>query len=749
MKKFLKHKDLISLFVILLSVFVFFYPFFLQNKLPIPADTVIGLYNPFRDLYAKEYPNGIPYKNFLITDPVRQQYVWKKLSIEMYKKGQLPLWNSYEMAGKPLLANFQSGVFYPLNVILFIQPFFMSWSFYIVLQMTLAGIFMYFYLKQLRVSTEARVLGSTTWIFSGFFIAWLEWGNIIHTVLWLPLILLSVHRIFESGNHKKEFMWLVVLLVGLCSAFFAGHLQSFIYIVIFIVPYILLLWFSQRHSLNKLFLLFLDFLIFVMISSIQWLPTLQFINLSGRMSDQSIISAGWFIPFENLIQFVAPDFFGNPSTLNYYGVFNYGEFIGYAGIVSLLLAIYGGIFRKDKKTYFFALAILLSLLFSTKNVISEIPFIFKFPLISSAQPTRLLFITCFSIAVLAAFGLDYFQKVKSRVFVPITVVGVAICVLWAATIFLPQLMPGPQEVSIAQSNLRLPTILFILFSLLLLAYEHINIKMARHVILFLLITFAVLDLLRFGWKYTPFVEKSYVFPNTQITTYLSRDPDLFRIAATDNQILPPNFATTYNISSIEGYDPLYLSNYASVIAANERSDHSISEPFGFNRIITPRNIETNLIDFLNVKYVLSFNELDSSRYAKVLEEGKTKLFENKNVLPRAFFVTNVMYVTDRQKVAQGMYNANLKNTAFSVGLKKDEKAYSQGTVKILEYDAGKIVLLTENKGVGFLVLSEVYYPTFKAKIDSKEVRIQQVNNAFRGIQIPKGSHVVTLTGGLF
>ncbi len=63
--------------------------------MPIPADTIVGLYHPFKDLYAKEYPNGIPYKNFLTTDPVRQQYPWRSLTIDNEKNGKLPLWNCF------------------------------------------------------------------------------------------------------------------------------------------------------------------------------------------------------------------------------------------------------------------------------------------------------------------------------------------------------------------------------------------------------------------------------------------------------------------------------------------------------------------------------------------------------------------------------------------------------------------------------------------------------------------------------
>src|SRR5690348_1001526 len=116
-------KRFIPFLILAAIVVVFFRQFFLQNLLPIPADTIVGLYNPYRDLYAKNYPRGIPFKNFLITDPVRQQYPWRLESVLQEKMGQLPLWNPYQFAGSPLLANQQSAAFFPFNLLLFVLPF--------------------------------------------------------------------------------------------------------------------------------------------------------------------------------------------------------------------------------------------------------------------------------------------------------------------------------------------------------------------------------------------------------------------------------------------------------------------------------------------------------------------------------------------------------------------------------------------------------------------------------------------------
>ena len=88
----IKNKFLV--FIILATV-IFFYPFLLQGKIPIPADTILGLYHPWRDNVWEGKTAGIPFKNYLITDPVRQQYVWRNLAVSQLLKGSLPLWNPF------------------------------------------------------------------------------------------------------------------------------------------------------------------------------------------------------------------------------------------------------------------------------------------------------------------------------------------------------------------------------------------------------------------------------------------------------------------------------------------------------------------------------------------------------------------------------------------------------------------------------------------------------------------------------
>lgn len=764
-KKLSKNKIFITIFFIIFLVF--FYNFFIRGFLPVPSDAIVGLYHPFRDLYVSTFPSGIPFKNFLITDPVRQIIPWKFIAIESIFKLKLPLWNPYEMTGTPLLANFQSGPFYILNLVFLLKPFYVSWGFFIFLQPLLAAIFTFYYVCNLGISRKAAFLGGLTFSFSGFFVAWLEWGNILHTALWLPLILLSVDKIIivERENEKipnakykilktQRYGWPIVFVFSLVSAFFAGHLQTFFYLFILSLFYLIARLIQFRKSLKVCMLFIVCYLLFIILTAVQWLPTLQFILLSARNIDQvNRLNAGWFIPWQNLIQFLAPDFFGNPTTLNYWGVWNYGEMVGYVGVLPLIFASFAIFKRYDRKTIFFGTVFFLCLIFSLPTFFAKLPFILNIPFLSTAQPTRLLVLTDFSLAILTALGFEYFDKTKKGISEILLFFLAAILFIWAFIFYLNSRMNwiSEENILIAKRNMILPTILFAISSFFICLFSRLK-KNSRSALIFYLIFFllTVLDLLRFAFKFTPFTNKNYFFPQTKIINFLENQQKPFRIVSADSRIFPPNLSSFYKIESIEGYDPLYLLNYGEFIAALERNKPNIDLPLGFNRIITPHNIDSKFIDILNVKYALSLNDLSSSKFKKVFQEGQTRVYENKNVYPRAFFVNNLLIGKSKIETLSAMFGNKLDKTAIINDANVLPKSnLSIGEIDFIKYENDKIQLSVRNNGDGFLVLTDSFYPGWHALIDGAQVRIYKTDYAFRGIFVPSGRHQVLFYMSLF
>ncbi|MEK7502084.1 MAG: YfhO family protein [Patescibacteria group bacterium] len=756
MKKFL-YPGLI--FVVIL---LFFWQVFLKGLLPIPADTIVGLYYPFRDIYSKTNPNGVPFKNFLITDPIRQQYPWKKIVVDLEKDWEMPLWNPYNSTGTPLLANSQSSPFYAFNFIFFILPFRVAWTIFIFLQPLLAGLFLFFYLKKLKLKDSASFFGAISFSLSGFVIAWLEWGTIIHTALWLPLILLSIDKIVLSirhqvlnKNNKKTLLWSLIYFFSLTSSFFSGHLQTFFYVFIFSIAYFFVRWIQHKKNKNILLAYLILNTLFLILTSVQWLPTLKLIEISARNIDVvDYLTPGWFVPWQNMIQFIAPDFFGNPTTLNYWGIWNYGEFIGYTGIATLLMAFFALFFRKDKKTLFFGAAFFLSLIFAFPTFFAKIPFEIKIPLISTAQPTRLIFITSFCLSILGALGFDHFlkTKLKAKIIYAISFFSLVFVGLWLFVMKFYENIISLENINVAKQNLILPTIFFIAVSLILIFeifVDRTTLKGSKMLKLttYLIILILVFDLLRFGWKFTPFTKSEYLFPSTKITSFLQKQQGQFRVMSADKRILPPNFSIMYKIQTLDGYDPLYLRRYGELIAALERGEPNINPPFGFNRIINPLNYSSSLIDLMNVKYILSIDPITDSKFSEIFRDGSIKIYENKSVIDRAFFVEKTITSKSKQETINEIFNKelNFKKSAIVENVINDDlfnKNWSSGDMKFLKYSENKVTLRTKNIGDGFLVFTDAYYPNWRAKIDGKQTEIYLTNFNYRGIVVPSGEHEI-------
>lgn len=774
--------DKFFLSLLLLLSLIFFYPFLLKGLLPIPADTIVGMYHPYLDLSWGGFANGVPYKNFLITDPVRQQFVWRYLAVDAIKKGSLPIWNPYSFSGTPLLANFQSAVFYPLNFIFFILPFNLAWGILVMLQPILGGIFMYLYLKSLNLGKLSSFLGAFVFSYSGFFIVWLEWNTIGHVIIWLPLSLLSIEKIFQNialwhpprrsslqdkpfghlpgvakrllegvFRNKQVISWSIIYIFSLASSFFAGHIQIFFYSFLVIIGYTIIRVLSLQKNKLKVYLLFVTcYLLFALITSVQWVPTLKFILQSSREFDQGTwLKEGWFIPFAHLIQFIVPDFFGHPATLNYWGVWNYGEFVGYIGIIPLIFALYAIFYRRDKKALFFGALVFLGLVFSLPTPLARLPFELNLPLISSSQPTRLIFVIDFALSILTALGFDRLLKDKSlkRNLYILLPVGIILYIIWMVALF-PQifgLLDLKENLKIGTRNLILPTLIFTV-SAILMIIDSIKIKFnlsMLFVICYLLIV--VFDLYRFGWKFTPFNRSEWIFPKTQILSYLQNNNLQGRIMSLDRGILPPNFSGFYKLQDVAGYDPLYFDVYNKLVSS-WNAGKPVLKSSAFNRIVTPENPDSVIADLLSVRYILSLSPLIGSNYKLILKEGKTNLYENVKALPRIYFVNKVIKVENQIDELSKIFEIknDLRSTAVSSSQIQvsDLSLTANDSISILDYEDNYVKINLHANATRLLVFTDIFSNIWRAYLDKQETRIYRVNYALRGVIIPEGDHII-------
>lgn len=725
-----------------LIVFAFFLPNLLLVKLPVPADSLLGLYHPWRDNSYQDYSAyKFPIKNPLITDPIKQTYPWRQVSIHNIKNFKLPLWNPYSFSGQPLLANVQSATLQVLNIFYLVFPFKISWAIQIISQALLTSFFMYLFLKNRGLSFTASTFGAVTLAFSGFFVAWLTWGTVISVAMWLPLILFMVDKL----TNKITTLPFFILTFALFQTFVSGHTQTAVYILLATILYSTLQMIKIKSFKFALFI-FLSMVTALLLSAIQILPALEFVSFSNRQLDQSYWQGrqDWFLPLQNLAQLVAPDFFGNPATNNYWGTWNYAEFVSYVGIVPLFFAFIA-IAKPNKNTVFFITLLTASFLLALENPVSKIPYVFKIPLISSFQPSRIIFLIVFTLTSLSAYGFEiFFRKKKKDLSLSISLLLTAtiislICFTKISANIFPNIN-GQSASQVAFRNLAVPLLLSSFTIIICLVSNSRN---RRGFLIAIVFALSVFDLFRFAYKFTPFVKESLIFPGTKTTDYLQNQQRPFRVMTADRRIVDPNTLTAYRIESVSGYDPIYLKDYAVLV--NSWQNDKVSDSASFNRIITPQNYQNQLTDLLNVKYLLSLEEIDNDRFKKLFEEGQTKIYENKNVLPRAFFPRQVKKIENEKQVLEKLMDkkTDISKIAYSQDIEFESQNLST-SAQIIKYSDQGLSIKTSTNIQAPLFISNVFYPGWKAFLDNREVPIGKMNYMFQSVNIPEGIHLLEL-----
>jgi len=67
-----------------------------------------------------------------------------------------------------------------------------------------------------------------------------------------------------------------------------------------------------------------------------------------------------------------------------------------------------------------------------------------------------------------------------------------------------------------------------------------------------------------------------------------------------------------------------------------------------------------------------------------------------------------------------------------------------GTLEVIQYSPNSVKIGVHTSAQAFLVLSDMYYPGWQAKIDKLPAVLYRSNGIFRGVIVPEGQHIVTM-----
>lgn len=728
-----KKETILSFFISSAITLAFFYKV-IAGFVPFPGDLLLGEVKPWSTYsYFGYNPGSIPNKA-QYPDVIRQLYPWKILAIDELKNGMPPLWNPYNLSGSPLLANFQSAPYYPLNILYVFLPSLAAWTILVMLQVLLSLWFTYLYARKLSVSPLASWFAGISYAASLYMTVIVEYNTIGHAILWLPLIFLSIEYLKEKWTKS----WRLIFIFSLSSAALAGHPQIFFYL--------LLMTWLYCFVRKRAFMLFFYSLLSIGIAAIQYIPGLELIQNAARneINPTDVVNKLLIKPWQ-LLMLAFPNIFGNPATRNYWPADTYAGKVTSIGLIPLFFVPALLRIRQNSLIKLFLSIIVFVLILVTANPLTHILANTSIPLWSTSNPTLMTFLLAFALSVGCALGIDAWTKEKhsvgrlrNRIF--LVVIGFTITILLT---FNRAVIYG-----------------FILALAILVAFT-VAIRKPKfiHLALLFLLSVHMADLFIQFHKFNPMVPSSYVYPPAPVIEFLKQKKDLSRVWGYGNALLEPNLATQLRLYSSDGYDPLYPrwygefingSKYGSIEEAS-RSDAMIVPGFGELDLSNNTN-RLRVLDALSVRYILDRAENASTvktfppnRFRLVYEQDGWKIFENLLAGPRAFIAQSIETYEEKEEFARAFFRSEFDPTKTVLVEKTANLSLSKpqgGTAEIQSYTPNEITIQSQTTTDSLLFLSDTYYPGWLATIDGKETEIIKANYAFRSVVVPSGNHTV-------
>jgi len=527
----------------------------------------------------------ITFTNLILTglDVFTYFYPYRAYSAQALLAGRIPLWNPYLFGGVPFLANMQAAVLYPLHwpLLPLFPPKAVSLS--VVLHVFLAALFTYLYARlSLGLGPASGFAAACVFALGGYLGAQVEHLNQLNVLAWFPLLLLLFDRACASGRPAS--MAALGLAVGL--QFLAGHVQSSYIVLAALGLYALFpaLWgwwkgeegWSER--LRKALAVYLGGVFWgVMLAAAQLIPTAELSRLSVRSGGLSYREAVSFSLKPHLLPLSLLPTFGRVSVFT--------EYIAYAGLLGLGLAVWGGMRSRHPRRVFFVFLAALGLFLALGGYNPFYFLLYKAVpgLAFFRAPARWLFLYAFGVGILAGLGVEVLECLwrerGSRFRMGIPVLLAFLCgELFLASRSLPYNHPTAPEA----------------FSSLRTAPAHLLVARSQEAPFRILslsdLTFDPGDLGEIRQMLSPQLPPQAVYD--------------YVVATKEKEILAPNLPLLYGLQSLDGYDggvlPLrcYLDLERLFLAEEDLS------PDGRLRERLRRIPAGRFLSLLNVRYVI-------------------------------------------------------------------------------------------------------------------------------------------------
>lgn len=661
----------------------------------------------------------------------------------------IPFWNPFTFSGMPFFADIQTGFFYPLNRILdlFVSngklPF-AALELVIILHFIISQLNTFYLSRKLGISKYGAMLAAIGYSFSMLMICHTIHPMIIYQLAWFPLV---IGLLYSSFKMNKIYLGIISgLVLGL--SILAGHPQTILYEFIFIGFFALgfLIKSFKSNDLNTIKIIISTLLTFILaygIFAVQLLPAQELAGLSQRAEINYDKATEGSFYFKQALTSVVPNLFGKVSgedlrNSSFYlqfkgvqGIHFFWETSYYFGVLILALGFFKILIGyRDFKVIILASLSLLGFLFAMGSNSFIFDIFYNLPYISTFRmPGRIMFFAILGFSLLAGMGFDSLlennKKHKKELIIAFAIPLIMTIIVASGSLY--ENFNTPLNLQDAISS-RATGSIFILALGLIITYLTLTKKLSISISGSLLIIILFFDLYSVGEDFNKSpqnpteiqIPNGYKMPKQFINSFTPKLPDdIFRVNMRLYQpirymAMKRNQGMVDKIMLIEGYNPLLLQRVNPPMPNKDLNMDILNVRYsiGIDRTINAPRFYENMDRFGNAWFVNKIVETDSSHIKGLMESGeydlkKTALFESP---------------------------MNFKS------IEEDPEA----EIKCISYENNRIEYKIRNSTDGFLILSEIYYPSWKAKVNKIDTKVNLVDYCFRAIHLKKGENNVII-----
>jgi hypothetical protein len=688
-------------------------------------------------------------------------FLWPmyRFSARSLRAGEAPLWNPHLYGGAPFVADNQSGVFYPVNLLVFAlfgEPTYGVMEGLVVFHVWLAGATAFLLLRGLDLRRPAALLGGIAFALSDLLVTHIGNLNLNATVAWLPLLLLLTHRALTARGGQWA-TWAAAAGAVLAVAALAGHGQMLLLMGLALAGYVAYRMVvgatSNRGTIRASVFRGLRAALIVAIgiggAALMLLPAREMAAHTGRSHLPYAEATAYSLPPRALVGLLAPGFYGRGAT-GFWGDWARVE-VGYAGVATVVLAAVGAGLAvtswaagsrnpaHPKSRFpvgFFLLLTTFGFLLALGKYTPLYGLLYRcVPMFDQVRvPARMVALADLGLAALAAYGLDRLLRGDAGAASTWAGLGGAAAGIALLAWGFARMQSVPPERA-AQAM----TSVIVASALLGSSGTLTRLVQRRRWIAWLLVALLAIDLVALGS--TVEIEPNdprLGFQHGDVVDFLHQDANLYRIEATAGA-WQPDAALVHGLYDVGGiFNPLGLAPYQAylAVAKGERGGP--------------------LYNLLGAKYVLAPKDQapgDGRLVPVYTDNARIDVYLNTRALPMALLVHRATVVeshtaawealfTDFDPTRRVILEKNQVESLPEIGDRSLE--IGGGSIQFVQYRANEIVLAVEMPADGWLVLSQVYYPGWQATVDGERTEVLRADYTFRAVALEPGEHVVRL-----